>query len=514
LTRSALAEPPDAPPLRGSQRPRVLWVPPGAVSSAGREAVELAASVGLDLDPWQQWLLDQGLSERSGGNWLAFEIVELLPRQNGKGGVLEAVALACLYLFGDRFTGWSAHEFKTCREGFLRVRALIENSDELRRRAKKPRASHGEEEIELLNGQRLRFMARSMGAGRGFTGERLFLDEAQHLGESALEAILPTMSARPNPQVWYAATAPDPKIAPCEVLARLRKRALKQSDPSLVYAEWSIDPHVDECARDCQAHDDPGSVQSWLKANPAAGIRISVEHIAREYAAMSAAGFARERLGVGNWPVRGDEGWAVIAEAIWRACADLKSEVPKSTPVAFAADVTPDRSWASIGACGRRADGKLHVEVIDHRPKTDWVVPRLVELIGGHMHCGVGVDAAGPAGSFIAPLEEAGFVSVAPAAKAPDSGLALVKPTAQQAAQAFAGFYDAPEQDALRHLDQPELASALAGATTRPLGDARAWSRRDSSVDISPLVAVTVAKWVFANRGHLAGETTPEPDIF
>jgi hypothetical protein len=456
----------------------------------------------LDLDDWQQWLLEQGFSERPNGDWLAFEVVELLPRQNGKGGVLEAVALAALYLFGNRFTGWSAHEFKTCREGFLRLRALIENTDALRRRAKKPRASHGEEEIELLTGERVKFMARSMGAGRGFTGDRLILDEAQHLGEGALEAILPTMSARPNPQVHYAATAPDPKIAPCEVLARLRRRALKRDDPSLVYAEWSIDPHVDECARDCGAHDDPASVESWLKANPAAGIRISIEHIAREYTSMSAEGFARERLGVGNWPVSEDEGWAVIAEAIWRACADLKSQIAGVS--AFAADVTPDRSWASIGAAGKRADGKIHVEVIDHRPKTDWVVPRLVELVGRHPHCGVGVDAAGPAGSFVAPLKEAGFEVVAPSAPTPPGGLALVTPTATQAGQAFAGFYDAPEQDSLRHLDQPELASALAGATTRPLGDARAWSRRDSSVDISPLVAVTVAKWVYANRAHLA----------
>jgi hypothetical protein len=29
----------------------------------------------------------------------------------------------------------------------------------------------------------------------------------------------------------------------------------------------------------------------------------------------------------------------------------------------------------------------------------------------------------------------------------------------------------------------------------RPLGDAWAWARRGVSVDISPLVAVTLAKW-------------------
>ena len=118
--------------LLGDQRPRIFCRPPGGVGSSGPEVIELAARAGLILDPWQQFLLLEGLAEAAGGNWLAFEVAELLSRQNGKGGVLEAVALGGLFLFGDRLIGWNAHEFKTCREGFLRVRALIDNTDELR----------------------------------------------------------------------------------------------------------------------------------------------------------------------------------------------------------------------------------------------------------------------------------------------------------------------------------------------------------------------------------------------
>jgi hypothetical protein len=507
LTSSALAETPAAQGLRGNQRPRVLWVPPGASSSAGREAADLAASAGLHLDDWQRWLLEQGLSERPDGNWLAFEIVELLPRQNGKGGVLEAVALASLYLFGDRFTGWSAHEFKTCREGFLRVRALIENSDHLRRRAKKPRASHGEEELELLSGPRLKFMARSMGAGRGFTGDRLILDEAQHLGEAALEATLPTMSARPNPQVWAAATAPDPAIAPCGVLARWRRRALKGGDPNLVYAEWSINPHTEFCGHGCGDHDDPASVRSWAKANPALGIRISVEHVAREFASMAAPGFARERLGVGTWPTDSD-GWQIISEEAWQALADDRSQAGEV--VCFAADVTPDRGWGSIGVAGRRPDGLTHVEAVDHRPKTSWMVPRILELQERWKPCAVVIDAGGGAGSLIPELKEAGFEPVTAASDPPEGGKALLIPTMREVAQACGAFYDAAtDAKTLRHLGQPELAVALAGALKRPLGDAWAWDRK-GGVDISPLVAVTLAAWGLATRGHLTDDN-PAP---
>ena len=51
----------DVPPARlGDQHPRICSVPePPALSSAGTEAVELAASAGLDLDPWQAFILDR-----------------------------------------------------------------------------------------------------------------------------------------------------------------------------------------------------------------------------------------------------------------------------------------------------------------------------------------------------------------------------------------------------------------------------------------------------------------------
>jgi hypothetical protein len=63
----------------------------------------------------------------------------------------------------------------------------------------------------------------------------------------------------------------------------------------------------------------------------------------------------------------------------------------------------------------------------------------------------------------------------------------------RELAQACGMFYDAATQDLLRHLDQAELNVAVDGARRRNLGDAWAWHRRDTSVDISPLVAVTLA---------------------
>ena len=77
--------------------PRVRLVPE-FVSSAGVEAVELAASAGLVLDDWQATVVHDFLSERADGRWAALECGLIVPRQNGKSRCLEAIALYSLFL--------------------------------------------------------------------------------------------------------------------------------------------------------------------------------------------------------------------------------------------------------------------------------------------------------------------------------------------------------------------------------------------------------------------------------
>jgi len=177
----------------------------------------------------------------------------------------------------------------------------------------------------------------------------------------------------------------------------------------------------------------------------------------------------------------------VIAEAAWRALADPKSEAVD--PVAFAADVTPERSHAAIAVAGLRPDGLGHGEVVDHRPGIGWVVPRLLELHQRWKPCAVVVDPTGPAGSLIAPLEAA--------------GLEVVKPSAREAAHAAGDVFDAVAEGTVRIVPRPALDAAVAGAQQRPLGDGWAWARKGLSVDICPLVALTLARWGHATRAHL-----------
>ncbi|MFF1686071.1 terminase [Streptomyces sp. NPDC058254] len=470
-------------PLNGIQTPRLTTVPANWLSSAGQEAAELAALAGLQLDPWQQIVLDQGLRERDDGSWTAFEVAVNVPRQNGKGAIIEARELAGLFLLGEKLILHSAHEFKTSIVAFRRIEQLIMGCPDLRKRVLRVRKTTGEEAIELVTGQVLRFLARSGGSGRGFTGDCNILDEAMILGDDAMGALMPTMAAVPNPQIWYLGSAGIG--SPSLQLARLRRRAEAavesgEPDPSLAYFEWSVDAHRDECGPACTEHDGTDDPASWAKANPALGIRITESHVRNERASLGGGGiFERERLGVGDYPADGADTWQVIGEDAWRALAAADSE--PGEPVAFAIDMTPERSHAAICVAGPWRGG-THVEVVDHRPGTGWVLERAKELHERwNPHCWV-VDAGGPAGSLIDDL-------------AKTLGVEVVQPKARDVAAACGQFYDAVAEQSVSHLDQAPLASALAGAQKRPLGDAWAWARRLVSVDISPLVGVTLARW-------------------
>jgi hypothetical protein len=62
-------------------------------------------------------------------------------------------------------------------------------------------------------------------------------------------------------------------------------------------------------------------------------------------------------------------------------------------------------------------------------------------------------------------------------------------------AVAHGTFLDELAAGRLRHAGQPELDAAVRHGAQRPLGGATAWQRRGMPVDVSPLVAATLAVW-------------------
>src|SRR5213075_254970 len=98
------------------------------------------------------------------------------------------------------------HEFKTARKTFLDMRTRIMSHPDYAARAEFEMA-HGKEAIVLDTGERLEFHARSSGSGRGFTCEKITLDEWLFGQPGDVGALVPTMFTVPNAQIRYGSSA-------------------------------------------------------------------------------------------------------------------------------------------------------------------------------------------------------------------------------------------------------------------------------------------------------------------
>lgn len=461
---------------------------PEYLKTLGPEVGELCSLVGFGPDPEQQLILDDLFALNGRGKSAVFEEGIIAPRQNLKTGVIKQAALGWLFVTDQRLVVWSAHEFRTAQEAFRDMEEIVAGTPMLAKRVKNIYRGNGDEAIELYSGARLIFKARTKGGGRGLTGNKIILDEAFALLPAHMGALLPTLSAVPDPQVIYASSAGDHMA---DVLRGIRDRG-RVGDPSMGYAEWCAPRNCRDGLACKHALDAVGcaldNVENLLAANSAIGRRITLSHVLAERRAMPPLEFARERLG---WWEEAAGAMVVPAED-WAADLDLDSKIV-STPD-FALDVSPDRSWSAIAAAGLRADGVPHVEVtsstvgnglvVDHRLGTDWVVARCAQLALTFPSMVLTIASGSSAASLVPALEEAGV------------RVAFIG--SGDVAAACGLFYDrATGSKALYHIGQPELTSALSAArkNSDTTEGAWRWGRRRSAADITPLYAATLALW-------------------
>lgn len=451
--------------VKGKQTPRLVVKSPRVNSDDAEDAIFLASQYGLTPDPWQEYVLREWLARREDGKWAHSRCGLSVPRQNGKNALIEIRELFGIVELGERFLH-TAHEVKTARKAFLRIASFFDNEKkypELAGLVKEIRRTNGQEAILLHNGGSVEFVARSKGSARGFTVDVVIMDEAQEMSDDSLEALGPTTSATPNRQLIWTGTPPSEGMN-SEVFTRLRTQALEGTAVRTSWLEWSMDDDAD-------IHDPVQIAQ----ANPAMNIRVGFEELLEDLSNYSDEGFARERGGV--WKFAGTD--AVIDPESWARVGDGASVV--LDPVAFAVDIGPKRDTASIAVAGARADGLYHVEVIDNRRGTDWIIPRLAQLVAQWSPVAVVVD--GPASSVVPELESL--------------RVPVYKTSPQELGTACGMFYDAVMGMALRHPNQPLLSSAVDAARQRPLGDMWAWGRKLTESDITPVVASTLALYGF-----------------
>jgi hypothetical protein len=226
-------------------------------------------------------------------------------------------------------------------------------------------------------------------------------------------------------------------------------------------------------------------------------MRLTEETILRERRSMGNAGFARERLCI--WP-KISQGNTVIDPGVWVRLADASSERDRESGVAIGVDISPLRDYAAVAVYGLRGDELGHTQLADYRPGTKWLIPRLVEL----REALEPVALAMGRGTFAfleTALDKAGFQRPDDT-EAPEPGDLAVTNAVDMAAAA-GQLLEAVREESFRVVPNRHLDVSVASAKTRTTGETIAWTTKGVEGDISPLVAMTLARWSYMTRSHL-----------
>jgi hypothetical protein len=526
-------------PLMGDQMPRLYSIPPrheaqqpgclmcaleaeeerhshGCGDHVAQEALEWAEGFGYELDPWERWVLRHMMGRQPDGMWSALNTVLIVSRQNGKGTCLEVRELFGLFVLQEELIIHTSHQLKTSLNHLERLQMVLLEYPALARRVSNIRTGNGKEAIILKprptlifgaggrqmlrrRASKLEFHARSGAAtSRGFSCDCLVYDEAMILSDEQVGASMPTMSARPNPQIIYAASAGLEDGTVSAQLAKMRQN-MKKKAPGVFGAEWSVNPHDESCPRDeahgrednyyivCDLHDDRDDPRSWARANPAMGYRISPSFTRRELANMPEKKFDIERLAVGNWPLE-DEPWEVVSKVSWKMLSNEDPGMP-TPPMVVGVDVDEDGKSATVMCAWEHKQKKIVVEMPrdGSRQGVAWVIPWLIVKCRKWNPKSIAIPKSGPGAALLDDAIRQWGDRVYPVGPGEE-------------AAAFAFLMQQVKDQRLWHFGEelsPTLWKAVARATTRVAGDGgKAWCRRDAEADITPITSATNAAYV------------------
>ncbi|GGT43416.1 terminase [Streptomyces purpureus] len=462
-------------------------------ATLGGKAARVMTRLGFEPMPWQRYVLDVALEIDPETGVFAYREVGLsVPRQQGKTQQILALMVHRIMAWERQNVTYAAQNRtmakKRWEDEFL---ATLDGSSLFGKY--RPRKTTGNEAI-IWGSTRslLGITSNTEKAGHGPPLDLGVIDEAFAAEDDRLEqAFSPAMLTKPMAQLWWASAGGTEKSVWLNKKRAAGRRHIEELwetgvHPSVAYFEWF--------APDSMDRSDPAT---WRATLPALGHTVTEAVIQAELDKLDPGEFDRAYLNRTRKASPPDD--PNVPKKVWPGLADEKSR-PPADEVAFAIDVSQDRKHAAIGVAMRRRDGRVHMELVDRRPGTDWVVPAVSKLVRLWRPLVVAVASSGaPAGSLIDDLVAAG-ITVPEDKQHPHRGH-LVVMRAGDMTEACGQLADALNQGTVRHLDQTPLTAAVNGARTRRVGDAWVLDRTASLVDVAPLIAVTEARWALLTRG-------------
>ena len=367
--------------MKGYTEPRI-WTRPlqklTDETTLGYKFIRFCEAIGCNLLPWQKWLAIHALEiVNDGDNW-RFRyryVVILVSRQNGK--TFFEVLLNLFFLFGlkSHLVLGTAQNLDTAVETFEDTVSQVEITPDLAERLKKINRGTGKREMLLLDGERYKVIAATRKA-RGLSSDLIMMDELREQENwDAWGAVSKTMMARPSAILFGFSNAGDVTSV---VLKHLRLQAHAQLgdpdgvastraslggediDDSLGLFEWSAVPG-------CKINDK----ESWAQANPSLGYGFLTERSLQSAMQTDPENIFRTEC-LCQWvdtllP-------QPFPDGAWNAGTDPASRIAPESPIWFGIDMSQDRRWTTIAACGMRTDGNYHIEVVARRLGCDWAI--------------------------------------------------------------------------------------------------------------------------------------------
>lgn len=483
--------------VRGFTEPRIFTKPLRDLcptSSRGFEVIRFAKDVlGVELLPWQEWLLVHMLETVDGGRLRFSKSLVIVGRQNGK--TLLAALLAAYWLYVDA-ARWpievpeskfvivgAAQKLDISMKPWKQVRVWGGPDDPkigiapdrvpmLQAATFPPRMVNGEVELRTRGGAS--YLPRTFDGARGHSAARLVLDELrQQYDFEGWSAIEKSMTAVFDSLLVAFSNAGTAKSV---VLRNIREKcieAVEDAETEWFIAEWSADPE--------RGLDDPVAFQ---QSNPSAGFLpgMTVDGLMRT--AAQAPDETVERIEVlGQWVTAQTRPLIPVAE--FAECADHVSEIVDGSMMALAVDVDFDRRYSAVAVAGWRFDDLPHVECIAHRAGILWTVDYVERVAKKQNINRVALRSRGAAASeLVEPLKRL--------------GLDVIEIAGPLDGQAAGQFYDAVVNGMVRHRDQRPVVDALAASEAAVFGGVQVFERRGVAVSTAPGIACAYA--LFALR--------------
>lgn len=506
----------------GVTEPR-LWTRPlrelTTETSLGFEVIDFALLVlGVELRPWQKWLLIHALELNEDGTYRFQRVIVLVARQNGKTMLSSVLAAWWLFIDSERFPDrlppvkfkvvGIAQSMDIAREPWGAVKTWANPAPDtteladlalpvLQDATAKVVDAHGQEGIFAKS--RAHYELRAAKNVRGKPAPRLIFDELREqrtwVAWNAASHVFKSFGTLG--QLWCFSNAGDPGAV---VLKAQRDKCLKlidswaasvesgvssaavwasQNETTLGLFEWSA---PDECDLD-----DIGAVR---QANPSVGYGefTVADVLAARPPGSPEADYRTEALC--QWIDA--RVYPHIEPEAWRMLSDPDSVIADGSALVLGVDVSADRKWSYMAVAGWREDGLKHVELVAGRPGVRWMRDAARELreTWGVQHVALQVRGA-PVSEFAKDFEEA--------------GLEVVEVGGSALGAVTGGIHDAVRDRRVYHPDCAASLMSFGGAVVRDIGDGLiAWDRRKSGTDAAPAVAISSALWAL---DHL-----PEPD--